>query len=194
MAVLAAIPSTSVALVVTRSATSGCSNGIAVAIGIVLGDLIFIMLAILGLSVVAESMANLFTVIRYLGAAYLFWLGFTLLTSKDNAAISLNKNQSKGKLVTSFLAGFILTMGDVKAIIFYISLFPAFVDLSSIQTTEILTIIVVTVVSVGGVKVLYALSATKIANLSRGFSPWIPVRKIAGGFMIGAGSYLIAKI
>ena len=65
MAALAAMPSTSVALVVTRSATLGVGNGIAVAMGIVLGDLVFIMLAILGLSVVAEAMGNLFVVIKY---------------------------------------------------------------------------------------------------------------------------------
>jgi len=47
--VLAAMPSTSVALVVTRSATLGVGNGFSVAAGIVLGDLVFVMLAILGL-------------------------------------------------------------------------------------------------------------------------------------------------
>ena len=47
MIALAAVPSTSVALVVTRSATLGISNGVAVSLGIVLGDLVFIFLAIL---------------------------------------------------------------------------------------------------------------------------------------------------
>jgi len=52
MALLAALPSASVALVITRSATLGVANGIAVSAGIVLGDLIFILLAIFGLSAV----------------------------------------------------------------------------------------------------------------------------------------------
>jgi threonine/homoserine/homoserine lactone efflux protein len=56
MLILAAIPSASVALVVTRSATLGIKNGISVACGIVLGDLIFVALAILGMSVLAETM------------------------------------------------------------------------------------------------------------------------------------------
>ena len=90
MVTLAIIPSTSVALVVTRSATLGVGNGIAVALGIVLGDLIFILLAILGLSVIAETMGGFFLVIKYLGGAYLLWLGFVLLTSNNKTTVSAN--------------------------------------------------------------------------------------------------------
>lgn len=56
MITLALIPSSSVALGVTRSVTHGVSSGISVSLGIVIGDLIFILLAILGLSVIAETM------------------------------------------------------------------------------------------------------------------------------------------
>jgi len=55
MITLAVIPSSSVLLVVTRSLAHGIPNGISVSIGIVLGDIIFILLAILGLSVIAET-------------------------------------------------------------------------------------------------------------------------------------------
>ena len=74
MLTLALIPSASVALVVTRSVTHGVANGISVSLGIVLGDLVFICLAILGLSVVAETMDWLFVTLKYIGASYLLWL------------------------------------------------------------------------------------------------------------------------
>ncbi len=193
MFVLAAIPSTSVALVVTRSATLGVGNGIAVAAGIVLGDLIFIMLAIFGLSVVAETMGNLFMVIKYLGALYLLWLGFSLLSTQNKSTITVNKVGEKGSLVASFLAGFFLTLGDVKAIVFYVSLFPIFIDLSKLQVTEILVVLFVTVVGVGGVKIFYALSATKVVSIARALKFEHVTRKTAGGFMVGAGTYLIVK-
>ena len=193
MVVLAVMPSTSVALVVTRSATLGVGNGFAVAVGIILGDLVFIMLAILGLSVVAETMGGLFMVIKYLGALYLLWLGFSLFKARNKTTITVNSTREKGNLVTSFLAGFILTLGDVKAIVFYVSLFPVFIDLSALQVTEVLIIIFVTVVSVGGVKALYALSATKVANYARELKFENTARKTAGGLMVGAGTYLIVK-
>lgn len=193
MVALSAIPSTSVALVVTRSATLGVANGFAVTTGIVLGDLVFIMLAIMGLSFVAETMGGLFTIIKYLGAAYLLWLGFSLLKPQKKTTIKANNTNKKGNLTSSFLAGVILTLGDVKAIIFYVSLFPLFIDLSALKVTEILIIMGITMLSVGGVKALYAISAIKMISFARKLKFESTARKIAGGTMIGAGSYLIVK-
>lgn len=193
MVVLSAIPSTSVALVVTRSATLGIANGFAVAAGIVLGDLVFILLAILGLSFVAEIMGGLFTIIKYLGAVYLLWLGFSLLKLQGNTEIKANSTSKKGNLTSSFLAGVVLTLGDVKAIIFYVSLFPLFIDLSALKLTEIIIIVGITAVSVGGVKALYAISAIKMVSFAKKLKFESTARKVAGGTMIGAGSYLIVK-
>lgn len=136
MVALAALPSASVALVVTRSATFGVANGVAVTAGIILGDLIFILLAIVGLSVVADTLGSLFMVIKYLGAAYLLWLGYTLITSNGASSISVDKSVKQQNLFASFAAGLILTLGDIKAIIFYASFLPVFVNLSTVQTPD----------------------------------------------------------
>ena len=193
MCVLAAVPSTSVALVVTRSATLGIADGIAVSAGIVLGDLVFITMAILSLSVVAEMIGGLFVIVKYLAASYLLWIGFSLLLAKDETTIEVKKTREKSSLLASFLAGFFLTLGDVKAIIFYSSLFPTFIDVSRLQAIEMLVIFLVAILSIGGVKILYALSAHKIASISMAPIFEKVTRKIAGGFMVGVGTYLIAK-
>jgi len=193
MIALAAMPSTSVALVVTRAATLGVKNGIAVAAGIVVGDLLFVMLVILGLSTLAEALGSLFLVIRYLGATYLIWLGFSLLTRKHTTGFRTDSPAGKGRFTTGFFAGLALTLGDIKAIFFYLSLFPVFIDLAALRLTDIFIILAVIVVAVGGVKVVYACSAAKIAALSKGL-PFEPaIRKAAGGAMIGAGSYIIVQ-
>ncbi len=194
MIALAALPSTSVALVVTRSATLGVANGVAVTVGIILGDLVFILLAIFGLSVAAEAMGSLFIIIKYLGAAYLLWLGCTLFMFKSPATITVDKTVKKQDLFTSFIAGFVLTLGDIKAIIFYASLLPVFVNLSAFQASDVLIIISVMMVSLGGVKLLYAFSAAKIVNFASGKRLDNVTRKIAGIFMLATGGYLILKI
>jgi len=140
MVLLAAMPSTSVALVVTRSATLGIGNGIAVAAGTVLGDLVFITLAILGLTVVAETMGSLFMMIKYLGALYLLWFGYSLLMANGATKKVVNETGGKSTIPASFLAGFFLTLGDVKAIVFYASLFPAFIDLPALTVADMLVI------------------------------------------------------
>ncbi|NOY71939.1 MAG: LysE family translocator [Gammaproteobacteria bacterium] len=193
MVALAAVPSTSVALVVTRSATLGVANGVAVATGIVLGDLVFIMLAIFGLSMVAETMGSMFIVIKILGGAYLLWLGFSLLTSNSSSTVRSKHPNSKSSLIASFMAGFLLTLGDIKAIVFYASLMPVFMDLSVLKASEILVVIFVTIFCVGGVKVIYVLLANKVTAYALSRKIENKARKVAGGFIVGAGSYLIIK-
>ena len=193
MVVLAALPSTSVALVVTRSATLSIGNGLSVCAGIILGDLVFIALAILGLSFVAEMMGGFFWLIKVLGGLYLVHLGFSLLKLKHAGNIAMHEKSGKGNLITSFMAGFLLTLGDVKAIIFYASLFPIFIDSSTFETREILTVVIITILSVGSVKAAYAIFAHKLAAYAGSKNLNNTATKTAGIFMIGAGGYMIIK-
>lgn len=193
MVALALVPSASAALVVTRSATLGISNGVAVSLGIVLGDLVFVLLAILSLSIIAETMGWLFLTIKYIGGAYLIWLGFILVTTKNRTIITLGSAKEKGSLVASFVAGFFLTLGDIKAVFFYVSLFPTFVNLEALKIADIFIIIVVTIIAVGGIKVFYAFSASKLVTVSKKFQFENGVKKLIGSFMVGVGSYLIMK-
>lgn len=189
---LAVIPSTSVALVVTRSATSGLLHGTAVAAGIVLGDLIFALLAILGLTALSELMGTLFLLIRYAAGGYLIWFGISLIRSR-NQSIKLKRSTSTGGLLASFLTGLLVTLGDVKAIFFYASLLPTFLELSTLDYAEIAWILGVIVVAVGGVKLTYAVLAKKVAVIARRFSIAKQAKVVSGGLMIGSGTYLIFK-
>ena len=193
MAALAALPSASVVLVVTRAATSGRAGGIAAAAGIVAGDLVFASLAILGLDAVAETMGGVFTLVRYLGAAYLFWFGFTLMTNREADDSGTIDRWRQGGPTAGFIAGLLLTLGDIKAILFYASLFPLFMEPMGSGSGEIALILAITVVAVGGVKMVYAVLAGRIVELAqgRGFPTW--GRKVAGGLLMGTAGFLVAK-
>jgi threonine/homoserine/homoserine lactone efflux protein len=194
MVLLAALPSSSVALVVARAATFGPANGIAVGIGIVLGDLLFVALAIAGMSAAAEMFGGFFVVVKVIAGLYLIWLGIRLLTSSSAPPrVPLESHQGKS-LAASLIAGFALTLGDIKAILFYASLLPAFVDLAVISIQEILTIVAITIISVGGVKVAYALLGARLASIA-GRNRFTGIyRKTIGSIMIGAGGFLIIRI
>ena len=83
MIILALLPSPSVFAVVARSIASGFSHGLMTVIGIVVGDFVFIILAIYGLSALAETMDSLFVLVKYFGSAYLIWLGIELARSQS---------------------------------------------------------------------------------------------------------------
>ncbi|MDG9666980.1 LysE family translocator [Hahella sp. CR1] len=192
MLALAAIPSSSVALVVARSSVSGFAHGAAVAAGVVCGDLIFVYLAILGMTALADTLGGLFLVIRYLAGAYLIWFGLSLIRSRS-ALDSRFTASSKSRLTTSFSAGLLLTLGDVKAILFYSSLFPVFVDMSSLTAPDITAIIAITVITVGGVKLLYARLAQKITARFINSPMASAAKTTAGAVLVGSGAYLIVK-
>lgn len=192
MTTLALIPSTSVALVVARSSTVGFADGSAVAAGIVVGDLVFVFLAITGMTALAEVMGSSFLVLRYLAGAYLIWFGISLMRSRPSNPAEMPE-RSAASISTSFFSGLVLTLGDVKAIFFYASFFPTFVDLSRISTADVLTIAAVTVTAVGGVKLGYAYFAEKVASMARNLNAERAIKTTAGSFMVGAGAYLMAK-
>jgi len=192
MIVLAAVPSCSVALVVTRAATLGIRNGVAVAAGIVVGDLTFVTLAIFGMSALAETMGTFFAIVRYIGAAYLIWLGFSLIYSRKSTVVPTT-NFGGSTIIASFASGLLLTLGDVKAILFYASLFPTFVDMANLTVLDIMVIFAVTVFTVGGVKLIYAFAARSIVSRLHTQRSNLYAKTLAGSLMIGTGTYIIMK-
>ncbi|MHB8916320.1 MAG: LysE family translocator [Thiobacillus sp.] len=192
MLALAAMPSSSVALVVARSVSAGRVSGAVSALGIVAGDLVFVAMALIGMSMLAEWLGAFFSVVKYCGGAYLIWLGFCLLKSKSSPTVQRTTHRMP-LFAADFLAGLFLTLGDIKAILFYASLFPALVDMESIGLWDISLIMAITAVTVGSVKLAYAVFASKIVDKFRGRVSSEAPRKLGGALMIGCGSALIAK-
>lgn len=191
MVILAAIPSLSVFTVVARSIASGFIHGSMTAIGIVIGDIIFIILAIYGLSAIAETaMSNLLIVIKYCGGAYLIWLGIMLSRSQPRL---IEIEEGETSYLSSFLSGLLITLGDQKAILFYISFFPAFINLKTVTAIDTMTIIAIASLAVGGVKLGYAYTADKARLLLKRSKTRKSVNLIAASVMIITGIYLIAK-
>jgi threonine/homoserine/homoserine lactone efflux protein len=120
----ALVPSVSVLAVSARSAAFGFAHGVLTSVGIVVGDVVFILIAIYGLSVLADLMGSHFALIKYLGGAYLIWLGITLWRSRPKAE-GVEEN-SKTSMPSSFLTGLLITLADQKAILFYFGFLPCF--------------------------------------------------------------------
>jgi len=190
MVVLASIPSVSVLTVSTRSATSGFIHGVFTTLGIVVGDIIFIIIAIWGLSLLAAKMGGLFFLIKYLGGAYLIVLGIGLCRAKLNKVETAAVMESSW--LSSFIAGLSITLADQKATLFYLGFFPAFIDLSQISYLDTIIIIAITIVAVGGVKLGYAFMADQ-ARLLISSRIRKGINMMAGGIMIAVGVFLILK-
>lgn len=197
MGILAAIPSSSVLLVVTQSTAIGLRNGVATATGVVAGDLLLMTIAILGMTTLAQQMGAFFVVIKYLAAAYLIWFGIGLIRSyrrgANSAPSAARFRKLKGSLSVSFLSGLLLTLGDIKAIFFYASLLPAFLNLADLSTLDVILVSSITIIAVGGVKVAYAYGAGNAMRLANGFTYERELKMASGGVLVGAGAYMLLR-
>ncbi|OQY46072.1 MAG: hypothetical protein DRR08_29785 [Candidatus Parabeggiatoa sp. nov. 2] len=191
MFVLAIIPSPSVFVVVARTIESGFIHGFVIILGIIAGDLIFIIVAIYGLSSLAETMSSLFVLVKFLGSTYLIWLGIRLWRSKQKSV----KVQEIKKLSWSsnFLCGLFITLGDPKAILFYISFLPAFLEPSNVSIFDTCIIMLIATLAVGGAKLGYAYMANKSRLLFESAKAKKAMNLTAGTVMIGTGIFLLVK-
>lgn len=189
MFVLAIIPSPSVFAVVARSVASGFIHGAITALGIILGDSIFIVLAMLGLWSMAET--NVFFLVRYLGSAYLIYLG--IVTWQTQPRQQKIEATSEFCWLSNFMAGLLITLSDPKAILFYAGFLPAYLDVSSLSVTQTGSILLIATVAVGGAKVVYAYLADKARFLFRNSQFQTVINGLAAIAMVATGFFLAVK-
>ena len=191
MIVLAVIPSVSVLAVSARAAAFGFSHGLFTALGIVAGDIIFILIAVYGLVFVADALGEQFKLIQYIGGAYLIWLGCSLW--RADAKVRQTDEVRKSSWGSSFLTGLLITLGDQKAILFYLGFFPAFIDLSRMTPVDTLLIILIATIGVGGAKLVYAWLAGRAGLIFKNTRAISGLNTLAACIMIAVGVALLLK-
>ncbi|WP_341705086.1 LysE family transporter [Ferrovibrio sp.] len=190
MAVLALIPSVSVLTVTARAAGAGFRHGAAASLGIIAADLLFILAAVFGLALLAETLGPAFGLVKYLGGAYLLLLGISLLRAARQAGRDPAGTTGPSSLAASFMLGLTVTLGDQKAILFYLGFLPAFVDLAAVAPADIAIIMICTILAVGGAKLGYAWAASRAGTVFGARGGRI-LTVAAGAVMIATGAFLV---
>lgn len=192
MFALSLSPGPGVAAVVGRAIQAGLSQAILVVLGIVLGDVVYMTTAVLGWAVIAAQFGAVLSGVRLAGAVYLLYLGYKTWTAAEPAAPLTGKPAASS--ASSFGLGVAVTLGNPKAILFYLGFMPTFLDLATIKVLDTvlvaLIILVVSLLVLGGYAVLAAGSAMRLAA-----NPVIARRlnKVTGALMIGVGAMLALK-
>ena len=117
-------PGPDTAIVLRQVSLHGRVEGIKAAIGIGLGIYVHCLLAINGISIIILSNDLYKLVISLIGGAYIFYLGMTMFVSNSQLSTEINNNQSKN----SFLNGLITNIFNIKAFLFFVSLFSIIID------------------------------------------------------------------
>src|SRR5438105_2022989 len=149
-AIVCAVPGPGVAAIVARGLGGGFRSAIPMVLGILVGDLVYLAFAAFGLAAIATYFGAVFTVVRYLSAAYLLFIAYKFLTAKPGAEqIGPKASQHWTK---TLLAGLALTLGNPKTIVFYLALLPTVVPLDKITLAgffELAGIVVVILLLIG---------------------------------------------
>ncbi|KAA3616846.1 MAG: LysE family translocator [Calditrichaeota bacterium] len=175
----------------TSSLKHGFNHAIPIVIGIVIGDIFFLLMAIYGLSAIADSIFELFIIIKYLGGGYLIWLGINSWRSNNSSTVM--KEPSKISKSSGFLTGLSITLSNPKVILFYLGFLPTFVNLRELTRMEVAIIAIVVSVVLASVMLFYAYSASKAKQLFSNKTTQRKMNRIAGSALITTGAVLIVK-
>ena len=191
MFVLAITPGPGVFATVSKALAHGFRQAVPVVLGIIIGDLIFLLFAIYGLSAMAETFGTFFAMVKYLGGVYLVWLGIKLWRTTPDTQDVANLKRPSGKY--SFLGGLSITLGNPKVILFYLGFLPTFVALDTLSILDITLISLVVSFILGSVMLCYAFSASRARRLFQSRTARGNMNKTAGTVMIGTGFVLLSK-
>ncbi len=180
-------PGPAVLYVVARSLKQGKMAGFVSTLGIGLGSVIHVIFAALGLSTLLVKSALAFSVVKYLGAAYLLYLGIRTLTSKTEAADMEEVDEMSH--TETFRQGFVVNLLNPKTALFFLSFLPQFVDpAKGAVTMQIIILGTIFVVMAILSDSAYALVAGTAGHLISGNKSVARVQKyLSGTIYIGLG-------
>jgi threonine/homoserine/homoserine lactone efflux protein len=185
--VLLAIPGPAVFYVTSRSIGHGRSAGLVSALGIGVGTLFHVAAATLGLSALLMSSAFAFSAVKYLGAAYLIYLGVQKLLRDESLAPS--EQSARLQLSRIFGQGIVVNVLNPKTALFFFAFLPQFVDASRGRVAAQIMFLGLLFAIMGVLSdSLWALFAGTLGHALKRNRRWTQTQRyVSGGMLISLG-------
>lgn len=182
-------PGPAVLFVIARSIEHGTKAGIVSAFGLTAGGLVHVMAAVIGLSALIAQSALAFNVVKYLGAAYLVYLGIRAFRdAPDSHTVKPPRARKSSNL---FFEGFMVNVLNPKAALFFLAFLPQFVDPSTGNPGMQAFVLGLTLVALGVVTdiayVLLASGTGRMLNPAPGTRTGL--KRLSGATYLGLGLY-----
>jgi threonine/homoserine/homoserine lactone efflux protein len=134
-------PGPSIAALVARVLSRGLGSVLPFLLAMWIGEVLWLVAAVLGLGFVAQTFGTAFLVLKFAGVAYLLYLAWQMW----NAPVDLQASAlpESGGAVRMFLTGMALTIGNPKIMVFYMALLPTFIDLEQVTAVGLAELVVV---------------------------------------------------
>jgi threonine/homoserine/homoserine lactone efflux protein len=151
-------PGPSIAALVARVISGGLASVLPFLAAMWIGEALWLAAAVLGLGFIAAKFYLAFTVVKYLGVAYLLYLAWKMWTAPaEIGERHLPGRRAPGRM---FLAGLAITLGNPKIMVFYLALLPALIDLDAVGGLGLAELIAVALAVMITVDLAWASTAT----------------------------------
>jgi threonine/homoserine/homoserine lactone efflux protein len=189
-AVLVLIPGPTILLVVSYALGRGWRTALPMAVGVALGDFTAMTLSLLGIGALLAASATVFTLLKWIGAAYLVWLGIKLW--RAGGGLGTEPRTDTASRIKMLAHAWLVTALNPKSITFFVAFLPQFLDPAADFWTQ-MAIFEATFLTLAFVNALgYALVASK-ARKAVGNPRTIGLfNKVGGSLLIGAGVATVA--
>ncbi len=172
-----------------RTVSGGFSAAWPLAFGVAVGDVVWPLLAILGLSWITSEFESALTVLRWVACAFFLWLGWSVIRSADRR-IATDSRLTRPGVAAGFLAGVAAILGNPKAILFYMGVLPGFFDTSAVTGPDIVVICVLSLIVPLTGNLFFAWFIGRIRRFITSPSALRRMNLTAGGLLIAVGLVL----
>lgn len=175
--------------ILARTVANGFHGAWPLALGVAVGDIVWPLLAVLGLAWITSEYEGALTLLRWVACGFFLWLGWTVIRHADKE-IRTDGRLTRPGMMAGFMAGIVAILGNPKAILFYMGVLPGFFDLSAITSTDVAVICILSfaVPLVGNL--CFAWFIDRIRNLITSPSALKRMNIAAGALLIFVGLVL----
>jgi threonine/homoserine/homoserine lactone efflux protein len=173
---------------ISSASKGGLSGGLASVLGLLVGDQMLLWLTVAGVAAVLQTLPMLFMALQWLGAAYLIWLGFKMITAKTGEGPSIQITPGH-----YFRETMLITLLNPKAIMFYLAFFPQFIDPVHHQGWVTFAVMALTIAALGFAYCFGVVLVTRFMAERIRANPRVSglLQKAAGLCLIGFGLKMV---
>lgn len=186
----AGTPGPSIAALVSRVISNGWRDVLPFIAAMWVGELIWLTLAMVGLSALAEAFHGAFLVLKYAGVAYLVWLAWKMWHQPVGQTGELPRRSSSWSM---FATGMALTLGNPKIAVFYLALLPSLIDLSSVTVSAWAIVALVTLLVLAAIDLGWAALAHRARSLLRTPRALRLANRVSASAMGGAAAVVATR-
>jgi len=159
LAIAAIIPGPQIVAIVAQALKSGYRQAAWMTAGMVLGDVLYLATVLAGLAFIAETFSFLLIAIKWAGVAYLCWLAVQFWRSGETFDGADAGSVKSGK--NAFVSGVLITLGNPKSVLFYISILPTVIDIHALSSMDVPILLAITAIILAAVQFPFAIAGAR---------------------------------